>query len=171
MTAERPRPPGPFHDWHGQMVAYGGEDPDPAGATYRDLDMNDFSDLVDWLSLHGTFPRPHMFPPGGDNRAEGVRINCLGDVTKNHRPVFEQSGIGLNDSIFAQNNAPGPFVSELVDFPIIARQIPRDWEAVGSDKEDWFDKTADSNEAAEVLFQCCDPQAGPDPSTGALGWG
>ncbi|KAI1109964.1 hypothetical protein F5Y14DRAFT_444361 [Nemania sp. NC0429] len=130
-----------YHDWRGPIVAYSrlGEGLDCN--FLRDIDMNDFRHIADYLISYGSNV-PTSETPLSDLKTKSVRINCLGDQRVCMRPHYE----AVEVSSWANQ-------SDIPSGPNFEGGSPY------------------NNQEATALHLCCDPQAYGDLSQGAPAWG
>ena len=162
-----------YHDWRGPLVAYGTKGLGIDQSHCRDLDMNDFRHLADYLVSYGREPRPAPRAASG-TMVKGVRINCVGDKNVVKRPHFESVEVPPTDPIFSEykHERDTSDIADRIGLPIFTRQLSPDprW-AFPKDKEVNKREYPFVNQDATFLHQCCDPRAKGSLASGTLGWG
>ncbi len=160
---------GQFHDWRGPIVAYGVVGSDLDSGRCKDLDMNDFRHAADYFLSYNYQPAPAN-PKSADVKIKGVRINCLGDQIKLHKPHFEAIEVSSNDLIFTDHDTSD--ITNRIGLPIFTLRLPPDsrW-AHDEDNKIFKHKSPFNNQDATFLHLCCDPIAEFDPRSGVMGWG
>ncbi|KAK6511244.1 hypothetical protein TWF481_000165 [Arthrobotrys musiformis] len=102
---------------------------------------------------------------------KGVRVNCLGDREKCHRPHYEPVEISTTDPIFLTGHTSD--ITDRIGIPIFTRQCPKNpiWLNGSSSRGEGY---ASSSEAA-FLHVSCDTSQRFNPrallSAGAVGFG
>ncbi|KAH8161874.1 hypothetical protein CIB48_g6363 [Xylaria polymorpha] len=90
---------GQYFDWTGAVIAYGKIGRSSSPGNYKDLDMNDFRHITDYLFSCG-FNLALPTPPCSLPKVKAVRINCVDGREALNRPLFEQVELSANDPIF-----------------------------------------------------------------------
>jgi len=142
--------PGKHHDWRGPFVAYGKRGHNMNSPHARDLDVNDFRDVVDYLFIYSTdlaLDMPQSIQQGNDVKVRGVKINCESDCRKYNKPKYEAVDVPLTDPVFTKYNTSD--IADRIGLPIFTRRCQTEV------TEDHI------NQDANFLHLCCDP---PQPS-------
>lgn len=160
----------PSFDWRGPLMIHGTFGPQQQRRS-RDINLTDFSHAVNHLCYESS---PHR-------STTAVRINCLGDQTSNHAPLFEAVTIPHTHPIFLlRDDAPDPslpmhgrpFIPARVGRQLLTLREPHDptWE-----KNDDDSVAPATNALATCLHLSCDDDetwgqaASPWPSDDAVG--
>ncbi|KAI8966245.1 hypothetical protein F5Y11DRAFT_309862 [Daldinia sp. FL1419] len=160
------------HNWKGPIFAYGTEGLGIDQTTCRDLDMNDFRHVVDYLLVYNSRPAIATGKPvsGG---IRGVLINCLGDQKMCNRPHFEAIDISPADPIFEiYSNRDVSDIAKRIELPIFTRRCePHPKWANDEDNKLFKHESPYNNQDATFLHLCLDPKAEFNPQEGIMGWG
>ena len=151
--------PGQYRDWRGPVLTYGGEGLSYDPHNCRDIDMNDFRHIADYLTNSGHKPEV----------IKGVRINCRGDQNILNKPHFETVEVPETDPVFLGNHHGVSDIASRIGLPIFTRRYQPDsrWKNSRGDAGGSFMNNAD----ATFLHLSCDPNDGLDQSARTLGWG
>lgn len=154
--------PGYHYDWRGPVIAWGTLGQDLESSACRDLDMNDFRHITDFLLWYHYKPLPKSAKPIAE-KIMGVRINCAGDQETLNRPCFERVEITATDLVFTKHETSD--IADRIGLPIFTRRYPSDsrW-SEGRDHGPRF-----NNQFATLLHLSCDPKAECEPPS--MGWG
>ncbi|KAK6331899.1 hypothetical protein TWF718_002437 [Orbilia javanica] len=102
---------------------------------------------------------------------KGVRVNCIGDREKCHRPQYEPVQVLITDPIFSKSQQTTSGITARIGLPIFTRQLPPDPLWANSNETGaggWG--FASSTEAAAVHLSC-DPDERSDlVNTFGFGW-
>lgn len=161
---------GYHHDWRGPMVAYGlvGSSFDPEEC--RDIDMNDFRHVADYLVSYGSDLTSLPAVPLATPKVKGVRINCLGDQKMFNRPPFEAIELPRTTSAFTSYEHSE--IAKRIGLPILTQRcFPHPNWANAKDSEMFGNESPYNNQDATFLHLCIDPKVKSDLSRGIMGWG
>lgn len=163
--------PGQSHDWRGPIVATGkaGQGLDPHRC--RDLHMNDFRYIADYLISYGRWS-PDIEEPSmtsAQKVIKGIRINCLGDRQVFGKPHYEAVDVLSTDPIFKRVWQDTSDIADLIGLPILTRRCPVSlrW-ARESGQHIFGNQRPYNNQDATFLHLCCDTKADSFPS--GPGW-
>ncbi|OTB00903.1 hypothetical protein M426DRAFT_26132 [Hypoxylon sp. CI-4A] len=144
--------PYPCHDWQGSFLVYGMNGSGPK-ASFKDIDMYDFRQAIDYFISHG---RRRPVPTITPETIKGVRINCPGDRMMFKKPEYEAVDVLSTDYIFVDHDVSD--MANRMELPIITRRCRPDpiWEDVETFKAS----------DGKYLHTCCDQSPRIDPITG-----
>jgi hypothetical protein len=161
--------PGQCHDWRGPIIAYGmvGTGIDPTSC--RDIDMNDFRHIADYILSYNYKPTP-VSHQSISPKVKGVRINCNGDRKMFNKPCFEAVELSSTDLIFSDRDTSD--IAERIGLPIFTQRCPPNPGWANELENKIFENGSPfNNQEATFLHLCCDPKAEFDLHTGIMGWG
>ncbi|KAI0532870.1 hypothetical protein GGR58DRAFT_147389 [Xylaria digitata] len=163
--------PGYHLDWRGPIIAYGkvGADFDPEQC--RDVDMNDFRHIADYLNSYGSdLTSIPAVPPANCRKIKGVKINCLGDQKVFSKPHFEEIELVANDIIFREHETSD--IAQRIGLPILTKRcFPHPNWANIQDREMFGNSSPYNNQDATFLHLSLDQKAGFHLPHGLLGFG
>ncbi|KAI1146017.1 hypothetical protein F4825DRAFT_441951 [Nemania diffusa] len=162
---------GYHHDWRGPMIAYGkdGSDFDPAEC--RDIDMNDFRHVADYLNSYGSdLTSVPTISPAYGRKIKGVKINCLGDQKLFNKPHFEKIELSATNTIFEDYESSD--IATRIGLPILTKRcFPHPNWANVQNSELFKNESPYNNQDATFLHLSLDQKDDFDPSHGRLGFG
>ncbi|KAK6506206.1 hypothetical protein TWF506_011125 [Arthrobotrys conoides] len=103
---------------------------------------------------------------------KGVRVNCLGDHEKCHRPRYEPVEIPITDPIFSKQVQSTSDIADRLGIPLFTRQCPRNplWADSGESSSSGMGFA--SNQEAAFLHLSCNPTEKFNPvALGTFGFG
>ncbi|GAW14743.1 hypothetical protein ANO14919_069240 [Xylariales sp. No.14919] len=163
--------PASHHDWRGPVIAYGkvGSSFDPERC--RDVNMNDFRHITDYLVWYNSDRTSvPMDLPAPLAKIKGVKINCLGDQKLFNKPHFEEIDLPATDAILNDHDTSD--IAKRIGLPIFTRRcFPHPNWANVRDSELFGTESPFNNQDATFLHLCCDPNVKDNVAQGVLGWG
>ncbi|KAI1802215.1 hypothetical protein F4811DRAFT_573204 [Daldinia bambusicola] len=160
------------HNWRGPILAYGTEGLGIDQVACRDLDLNDFRHVADYLVTYNAAPTPIVGKPMNSGGIKGVMINCLGDQKMHNKPQFEAVEVPPSDFIFSEYEHDVSDIAERIELPIFTRTCRPDPIWADDEKNEMFKKESPfQNQAATFLHLSLDPEAKFNQSTGVIGYG
>lgn len=165
--------PGRAHDWRGPIVTVGKEGLDMDPNNCRDLTMNDFRYIADYLISYNRWPLHIETPIVRSTGAvtKGVRINCLGDRKIFNKLHYEPVDVPSTDPIFNDFWHLTSDIADRVGIPILTLRCPVSLQWATMDKLDGFGSASPyDNKGATYLHLCCDPKADNSSSGPSWAW-
>ncbi|KAL7919967.1 hypothetical protein ACQKWADRAFT_322548 [Trichoderma austrokoningii] len=107
---------GQYYDWRGPVLVYGMTGLHVDQGKYRDLDMDDFRHVFDYLLSY------NYKPAATTKTINAVRINCLGDQKMCNKPAFESVEILSTDPIFSSHDTSD--IARRIGLPIFTHRLP-----------------------------------------------
>ncbi|KAH6975009.1 hypothetical protein BKA56DRAFT_589904 [Ilyonectria sp. MPI-CAGE-AT-0026] len=165
--------PGQSHDWRGPIIVVGkkGQGLDPPQC--RDLDMNDFRYIADYLISYGRWSLDirDSGMTSADKVVKGIRINCLGDRQVLGKPHFEPVDVHSTDSIFDDFWHDTSDIADRIGLPLLTRRCPVSLRWAREKRlPDFGSQSPCNNQDATFLHLCCDSKADSYPSGPGWSW-
>lgn len=147
-------------DWRGPILAYGMKGLGMDQEMCRDLDLNDFKYIVDYMITYDMEDREDGRARINGDKVKGVKINCEGDKRAFGLPEFETIDVPTTHPIFTDHGTSE--IAERIKIPIFTRKYPPN--------SGWKDDGRVGpflNQAATFLHLACTDNR----QDGGLGWG
>ncbi|KAF3015603.1 hypothetical protein E8E14_009708 [Neopestalotiopsis sp. 37M] len=156
--------PGYHNGWRGPIVAVGKKMHNGQPIACRDLDMEDFRYIADFLIAHRRWSRD--VPGPTTDFVKGVRMNCDSDCKVFNKPRFEPVDVPSTDPIFGVSCEPESElqwndtsdIADRIGLSLLTRRLPPSLRRARLAYGDF------QNQDATQLHLCCDPTANGLPT-------
>ncbi|KAB2576816.1 HIT/MYND zinc finger-like protein [Lasiodiplodia theobromae] len=117
---------GNIFDWRGPILAYGMHGLGLDQTVSRDLDLNDFRHLVDYLVTYLNHETDGACRPDGNSnkKVKGVKINCQGDQDAFGLPAFQEVEVPGTHPIFVGVDHDTSEIAARVGIALLTRKYP-----------------------------------------------